>query len=70
MFITIVFNIKFPEYLSCKCCLNRFYFFDITNLIWHSFTDVVFKNWTYVREIVEEVEIQSMKFAISDCMLL
>ena len=53
--ITLVFDIKFPANQSRKCCLNRFDPSDITNLIWHPCTDIVFKNWAYVQfEKVDE----------------
>ena len=40
---------KFSAYHSRKCCLDRFDFSDIANLIWHPCTDIVLKNWTYVQ---------------------
>jgi len=55
MLMTLVFDIKFPANQFRKCCLNRFDFSDITNLIWHPCTDIVFKNWAYVQfEKVDE----------------
>ena len=53
--ITLVLDIKFSAYQYRKCCLDRFEFSDISSLICHSCTDIVFKNWTYVQfEKVDE----------------
>ena len=49
MLITLLLDIKFPANQSCKCCLNRFDSSDITNLIWHPCTDIVFKKRPYVQ---------------------
>ena len=55
MLITLIFDINFPANQFRKCFLNRFDVSDITNLIRHSCTDIIFKNWTYVQfEKVDE----------------
>lgn len=48
MSIILIFKNKFPVYQPRKYYLNRFDFIDITNLIQHSYTDIISTNLTLI----------------------